>query len=516
MSGRVCCSRSALLVTAVLCLACISGGMRSDPTAKVSGGMVRGALTTGGGAVFKGIPYAQPPTGDRRWREPMPVKAWTGIRDATQFGAICAQNPSGTFPNAADISSEDCLHLNVWTPEWPVRTRRPVLFWIPGGANIRGGTSSPQQDGSHLARRGVVVVTINYRLGSFGFFSHPDLTRESPHKASGNQGLLDLVAALEWVHTNIARFGGDPNQITLAGVSAGGTNVSALMTSPLTTGKFRRAIMQSGPPRLSRRDPLQRSEAERQGVTHTAAWNAPPGASLADLRSIPMAQILKAQPLRSVAHLNQSVDGYVIPKAPAEVFASGDQHKVPAIMGNSARDFEPSTVLSTDLDTLIAQAYGPLASRARPLYAGADPLYGTPEVQWATDVSFRGPTVMQKSQHAAAGNMVFAYEFARLVTPEISPGGNIHGLDGDFVLGTSSIRFTDSDARLSEQMQQYWINFIKTGNPNCPGLPPWPAFRDPTRAYLQFAETGPLAKEGLRRSQCDLYIENGSRVRLAR
>lgn len=142
MSGRVCCSRGALwLVTAAFCLASISVGAQSDPTTKVSGGMIRGALTTGGGAVFKGIPYAQPPTGDRRWREPGPVKAWTGIRDATQFRPICAQNPSGAFPNAADISSEDCLHLNVWTPEWPVRTRRPVLFWIPGGANIGGGTS---------------------------------------------------------------------------------------------------------------------------------------------------------------------------------------------------------------------------------------------------------------------------------------------------------------------------------------------------------------------------------------
>src|SRR5262245_14068756 len=253
------------LVTAAVCLKSISVGAQSDPTVKVSGGMIRGRLTTGGGAVFKGIPYAQPPTGDLRWREPMPVRDWTGIRDATQFGAICPQNPSGGVPNAAEISSEDCLSLNVWTPEWPAQRWRSVLFWIPGGGNI-GGAS--RQDGSHLARRGVVVVTINHRLGSFGFFSHPDLTRESPHRASGNQGLLDQVAALEWARANIARFGGDPNEITLVGNSSGGVDISALMTSPLTAGKFRRAIMQSGPPRMAIGDPLPRSEAERRGATH--------------------------------------------------------------------------------------------------------------------------------------------------------------------------------------------------------------------------------------------------------
>jgi para-nitrobenzyl esterase len=498
-------------LAAAVCFASISGGSESNPIVKVTGGSIRGELITTGGAVFKGIPYAQPPTGERRWREPMPVKAWTGIRDATQFGPICAQNPSGGFANAAISSSEDCLHLNVWTAEWPVRTRRPVLFWIPSGGNLSGGTSSPRQDGSHLARRGVVVVTMNHRLGSFGFFSHPDLTRESPHHASGNQGLLDLVAALEWVHANITQFGGDPNEITMGGVSSGGVNISALMTSALARGKFKRAIMQSGPPFMPLvGDPLPRSEAERRGVAQTAAWNAPPRATLSDLRSIPVSEILKAQ--RPVAHLNLSVDGYIIRKPPTEVFASGGQHKVPAIIGHNVRDFVPGTDPPTDLDTAIQQAYGPLASRARPLYSGTDPLYGAPAVQWATDVSFRCPAVMQQAQHAATGNTVFAYEFARLVTPEIYPGGNIHGLDGGFVLGTSSIRFTDSDTRLSDQMQQYWINFIRTGDPNGPGLPSWSAFRDPTRHFMQFAPSGAVAKEGVRRTQCDFYIENVSRT----
>jgi para-nitrobenzyl esterase len=506
-----------LIITA-LCLAAVSFGAPGDATVRIAGGIIRGVVATGGGAVFKSIPYAHPPVGDLRWREPMPVKAWSGTRDATQFGAICLQNPSAIIPNAADIASEDCLFLNVWTPEWPVRSRRPVLFWIPGGGNINGGTSESRHDGSHLSRRGIVVVTINYRLGSFGFFSYPALTRESPHRASGNQGLLDQVAALEWVHANIARFGGDPNHITLAGVSAGSIDISALMTSPLTAGKFKRAIMQSGASRNPIGGPLRLAEAEQLGVTHAASWAAPVGASLRDLRSIPAAEILKAQPLRPVAHLNVSVDGYVITKPPAEVFASGGQHKVAAIMGSTARDFAPGAPPPADLHALIAQVYGPLVSRARPLYVDNDLVYGTPAVQLATDIAFRCPAVLQLAQHVAVGNTAFAYEFARLPMPEIQPGGNIHGLDGGYVLGTFAtrgegtklvpIRFTAADSTLSDQMQQYWVNFARTGNPNGPGLTAWPAFRDPARTYMQFVETGPVAKNGLRRDHCNLYIES--------
>jgi len=499
---------------------------QSGPTVEVNGGTIRGAWTANGGAVFKGVPYAQPPVGDLRWREPLPVRQWTGVRDATRFGAICPQQPSATVPSAAEISSEDCLFLNVWSPEWPITATRPVLLWIPGGGNINGGTSEARHDGEHLARRGVVVVTINYRLGSFGFFSHPALTRESPHKASGNQGLLDQVAALEWVRANIGRFGGDTNAITLAGVSAGAIDISALMTSPLTQNKFRRAIMQSGASRNPISGPLSLSDAEQRGASHAATWGVSPDASLPQLRAVPASQILKAQPVRPVVHLNVTVDGYVVTQAPDEVFAHGAQHKVPIIMGSAARDFTPGAAPPTGLESLIEQAYGPLASRGRPLYAANDPMYGSAEVQWATDTSFRCPAHMQLGQHVAAGNAAFAYEFARLPVPEIQPGGNIHGLDGGYVFGTFAERaqgtklrpmhFTPADATLSDVMQQYWINFVKTGDPNGSGVPAWAAFRDPARAYLQFVETGPVAKDGLRRAQCDLYIENMNRVSRSR
>jgi len=484
--------------------------------------MIRGLLSDGGGAAFKGIPYAQPPVGDLRWREPTPVRGWTGTRDATQFGAICPQNASATIPQAATIAKEDCLFLNVWIPAWPVTGNRPVLLWIPGGGNINGGTSEARHDGSLLARRGVVVVTINYRLGSFGFFSHPALTAESPHRTSGNQGLLDQVAALDWVRANISRFGGDPNAITLGGVSAGGVDTTALMTSPLTKDKFRAAIVQSGPAHNVLGDPLPREEAERRGSSHTASWNAAADASLQVLRTIPMATILKSQPLRPVPHLNLSVDGYALPVPPTDVFATGRQHPVPAIMGSTVRDFTPGAPPPTGLANLIDEYYGPLSARAKPLYTAANPRDGAPEVQWATDTAFRCGTVLQLNQHTAAGHRAFAYQFARLTTPDIQPGGNIHGLDGGYVLGTFAARdtatklvpieFAPSDQTLSDVMQQYWVNFISSGDPNGPGLPTWPAFRRPSGGFMHFLPGGSAAEEGLRRAQCGLYAENVARL----
>jgi len=507
------------LVAAGVAVASLSVVAKTPPVVDVTGGRIRGEQLAGGGAVFRGIPYAHPPTGDFRWREPAPVIAWSGTRDATVFGAICPQQPSVTVPNALALMSEDCLSLNVWAPEWPVkRAGRPVLLRIPGGGNINGGTSEARNDGQPIARRGLVVVTINYRLGSFGFFSHPALTAESPRGASGNQGLLDQVAALEWVHANIARFGGDPAATTLAGSSAGGIDISALMTSPLTKGRFARAIIESGPARNALGDPLPRAEAERQGAAHAATWGAQARDSLQELRAIPMKTILDAQPPRPVAHLNLSVDGYVVPDAPALVFASGRQHPVPAIMGSAARDFTPGAPPPTGLAALMNQRYGPLAERARPLYATDDSLYGTPEVQWATDVGFRCGTILQLVQHVNAGNRTFAFEFARLANPPIQPGGNIHGLQSNYVMGTLATRgegtklqpmiVTPEDTRLSDVMQQYWVNFVKTGDPNGPGLPAWPGFREPERSYVQVAEAGVTIKQGLRRSQCEVYIEH--------
>ena len=223
----------------VLALLTCASFAQEAPSVAVTGGKIQGMLLKSGGAVFKGIPFAAPPVGELRWREPDPVKAWIGVRDATAFGARCMQNGKNV--------SEDCLYLNVWTPEWPAKSRKPVMLWIHGGGNFAGSSSEGIFDGHKLAKRGIVLVSANYRLGVFGFFAYPELTAESPHHASGNYGLMDQVAALKWVHENIAKFGGDPRNVTIFGESAGSLDINVLMTSPLAKGLFARLIGESGP-----------------------------------------------------------------------------------------------------------------------------------------------------------------------------------------------------------------------------------------------------------------------------
>ncbi len=518
----------AIAAALIAVLASATSLAQSDPTVTVTGGQVRGTRLDAAGAVFKGIPYAQPPVGDLRWQEPMPVKAWPGVRSATEFGAMCAQKPSVIVPNAAEVSSEDCLFLNVWAPEWPSRSRKPVMVWIPGGGNFAGGSSEVAFDGERLARRGVVVVTLNYRLGPFGFFSHPALTRQSRNRASGNQGILDQIAALRWVRDTIAQFGGDPANVTVFGESAGSLNVSVLMTSPLSRGLFRRVIGQSGAVVLVG-DPLTLSQAEKRGEATAARWKVPDTASLAELRAVSTRQILEAEPdflmssqgvQTSFPNLGITVDGYVFARKPAEVFATGQQHRVPLLLGNNARESVPGSRLPGDLKKAIADAYGPLAARAELLYVDADPVYGTAAAQWATDTSFRCSAVLQLSWHTAAGNPAFEYEFARVAAGRESLGAT-HAAELSHVFGTLDLgvfgvgppaKATDVDVLVSDVMQRYWTNFAKTGDPNDGKLPEWRRFDPSSRAYIQFTDTGPVAKEGLRRPYCDLFKENVARL----
>jgi para-nitrobenzyl esterase len=498
----------------------------SGPVVTVTGGQVRGAMLAKGGAVFKAIPYAQAPVGDLRWREPMPVKPWTGLRDATAFGAICAQT-SFLIARAAEVSKEDCLFLNVWTPAWPSKARKPVMVWIPGGGNFAGGNTGVFDDGERLARHGLVLVSLNYRLGSFGFFSHPALTHESPHHSSGNQGILDQIAALKWVRDNIARFGGDPSNVTIFGESAGSLDVSVLMTSPLSKGLFRRVIGESGAVILVG-DPLTLAEAEKRGETFAAHWNVPANASAKDLRAVSTDDILKAEPnylqgaiAPAFPNLGVTIDGFVFPKQPAAVFAAGQEHRVGLLLGSNSRERIPGSTPPEDLVTAIKDAYGPIAERAQALYVGAaDPLYGRPADQWATDSSFRCAAVAQLAWHAAAGNPAFEYEFARVPTGRETVGAT-HASEVSYVFGTIDkgiilgggppAQMSDVDRQVSDVMQQYWTAFAKTGYPRGDQLPTWSKFDAASRAYIQFTDSGPIVKEGLRRPFCDLFIENVKR-----
>jgi len=489
----------------------------SEPVVSVTGGQIRGAKLDKGGATFKGVPFAAPPVGDLRWREPMPPQPWTGVKEATAFSPQCTQNPY-FIPDADKTSREDCLYLNVWNADWPASGTKPVMFWIPGGGNFAGSASQPGYDGESLARRGVVVVTINYRVGMFGFFSHPALTAESPNHASGNQGILDQIAALKWVHDNIARFGGDADNVTIFGESAGSLDVSVLMTSPLAQGLFHKAIGQSGAVVLMD-EPQSLAQAEARGAKYAARWGQPAAASLKDLRATAPAAILKSEDIQadSPPNLGVTIDGYAFPRRPAEVFAAGAEARVPMILGNNSGDMVSAP--PADLVKEIRAKYGPLGARAQPLYAGADA-----KDQWLIDTTFRCAGLTQLIWHTAAGQPSYQYQFSR-VTPGRNTPGAVHASDLNYVFGTlrpeqvippGTVQFNDVDAKVSDVMQRYWTNFAKTGDPNGVGLPAWQRFDAEKRAYVEFTDEGAIPKEGLRRQQCDLFVENVKRQSAAK
>src|SRR4030095_11614648 len=320
--------RSILLTCALLLTATITPRIpptqtSDDLVVTTRTGKVRGVARRSGGAEFLGIPYAKAPVGKLRWHEPVPMKPWSGVRDATAFGAPCAQAILGDWNRRdSETSQEDCLFLNVITAAWPAKTNLPVMFWIHGGANAGGTATNPLYKDGTLVNHGVILVTVNYRLGIFGFFAHPGLTSESSHKASGNYALMDQIAALRWVHDNIATFGGDPNNITVFGESAGAQDTSLLMTSPLAHGLFQRAIAQSGsavnPPAPTLAD------SEKSGERIASILKAPSGnAAIEYLRGKSTNELLTAIPPQDPTQLpllGPNVDGWVIPKAPDRVF----------------------------------------------------------------------------------------------------------------------------------------------------------------------------------------------------
>jgi para-nitrobenzyl esterase len=495
---------------AALALPVLAAG--DAPVVPVTGGRIQGRLLPApGGAVFKGIPFAAPPSGELRWREPGAVRPWTGIRDAGEYGAPCAQVAGGWNDKVAAIGKEDCLFLNVWTPEWPAGPRKPVMVWIHGGANMGGSAMGaagiePPFDGARLARRGVVVVTINYRVGLLGFMAHPELTAESPHRASGNYGLLDQVAALRWVRENAAAFGGDPGNVTVFGQSAGAHDIGLLMVSPLARGLFHRAIAQSGTVVIGGRLTPALAQAEESGVKLAGQMGAPAAGALKHLRALSAADVIRASPpyaSRGPLRPEPNVDGYVLTRPPVDVFRSGGQAPVPLIIGNNGRE----RALEGGPDALrkaIAEFYGPLAPKAEALYADppAYPPHGQAGAQFSTDTMFRCGAVLVAGWHAARFP-AYQYEFTR----GYEPAGAVHSWELQYVFGNLGGNAAEpEDRRLSDQVQEYWVNFARTGDPNGGALPAWPRL-DGGQGYLEFAAGGPVAKTGLRGAFCALFRE---------
>jgi len=493
----------------------------AEPIAQVSGGQIQGRLISGGGATFKGVPFAQPPLGDLRWRDPAPVKPWNGVRDASAFGHACTQRISGFNQEEGQNSQEDCLYLNVWTPAWPAKTSLPVMVWLYGGGNTAGAASVGYMDGTLLSRRGVVMVTINYRLGVFGFFAHPGLSAESPHHTSGNYGLLDQLAALKWVHDNIAKFGGDPQRVTLFGQSAGAIDTSILVASPLSKGLIQRSIQESGPP-IRPTDTL--AQAEQAGVKFADGIQA--SANSADavkyLRSLSGPDLQKASidKLATDGTLERPIiDGYLTPRYPALTYEQGGELNIPMIVGGNARE-EARGYTREAMLRVINDNFGKLAPKAMAYYGldktnlgNEDPLAGTASTQITADTRHRCGAEVESVWRSSHGRTIYQFQWDPPVAGEV---GTRHQAEIPFVFGTLphtgflSGPYTDADKKLSDQIQTYWVNFATTGNPNLPnlnGLPEWPKSNPTTRPYMEFTTGGPQVHENLRREICDLYID---------
>jgi len=445
---------------------------------------------------FKGVPYAAAPVGALRWRPPQPVAAWQGTREAYSFSPICPQ-PSpiaGGFYQkeyfqAAQAQSEDCLYLNVWTAAPPGAAPRPVMVFFHSGGNTIWWGSMPVYDGSHLARKGAVVVTLNFRIGAFGFLAHPELDAESPNHVSGNYGLLDQQAALRWVKTNIAAFGGDPNLITIFGQSAGGTDVGYAMASPLAKDLFRRGIIESGfvfSPTPTR----SLATAEEGGKKLVTELGAP---SIAALRDMPAAQIVAYVGRKFGAYgLGPAIDGWILPRDTPEAIAAGQQNGVELMLGSVAN--EGSQLLPpTKPDGVRAMTkvwFGAQADPITALYNLTDPETATvAQDQLLSDFGAASDRVTA-GLLARQGHPAWVYNFDR-AAPGSDPVkvGAFHCSELVYVFGTQDTvdrPWEETDRQLSDVMSSYWVRFAETGNPNGPSLPEWPAFDEQSRNVKEF------------------------------
>jgi para-nitrobenzyl esterase len=489
-------------------------------TVRVESGLLAGNVSPDGAVrAFKGVPYAKPPVGNLRWRAPQPPDPWAGVRDAKQFGPRSLQ-PSRLSTSiqyfGPEAEGEDCLYLNVWTAARSPDERRPVMVWIHGGAYYLGSAALPIFNGEQLARKGVVVVTVNYRLGRLGFLAHPELSAESDRHVSGNYGWLDLIAALHWVQSNIAAFGGDPGCVTIFGQSVGAHTVSAFMTSPLTRGLFHRAIGQSG---AALANPGQTDggslplldAAERAGRDFAEALGAN---SIADLRAKSAEEIQLVRPeagwtVQPVLDPSAGgaagretawpvIDGYVMPEVPKAVFARGAQIDMPLLTGSTTREgalFDGSVSLRAFNDRAHAE-YGKSAQAFLELYpATTDAEAGAASKAARGDELFVAQNWMWARAHARSGRAkTFYYNFDRVPpAPELKNIGAFHTSDIPYVFQTFAAYgrwpWQPWDHQLSDTMSSYWVNFARSGDPNGAGLPAWPTFDVQREATMTFAGT---------------------------
>ncbi len=475
----------------LISLLAITSAPAQQPAPVLTGyGLVQGVVEKDL-TVYRGIPFAAPPVGNLRWRAPQPAATWEGVRPADKFAADPYQG------DGKGNLSEDCLYLNIWTPAKTPDERVPVLVWIYGGGFSAGSTSTPVHNGEHLARKGVVLVSINYRVGPLGFLAHPELSAESSHHASGNYGLLDLIAGLQWVKKNIAAFGGDPNRVTIFGESAGAIAVSMLCASPEAKGLFHGAISQSGgsfgPPRPTTypgENMKRLPDAEEAGVAYAKKASA---ASIADLRQLAPEKLPAGWGSGAAWPI---IDGWVIPGDQHKLYSAGKYNETPIMVGYNSdeglsfsREKTPEEYIAN-----TRKRYGPFADKLLAVYpAGANSVPKSAR-DLMRDAAFGWHTWSWARLQARTGkSKVFSYYFDQhRAHPEGSPEadhGMAHGVDVPYVFQTLDPQnkdLTKGDWDISETVSTYWTNFAKHGDPNGPGVPTWPEFTEAKRQVMYF------------------------------
>jgi len=504
-----------LLILFSLAIAPRVGAAIQDPV-RVEQGQLSGTDGINPGVkVYRGVPYAAPPVGDLRWKPPQPAAKWTGVREAKDFSKVCMQEPSSqTLVNKAltpsQAVSEDCLYLNIWTPAKSPSEKLPVMVWIHGGGYTMSSGSLVGYDGEHLAGKGVIVVTINYRLGIFGFLALPELAAESSHHAAGNYTLMDIIAALQWVQKNIASFGGDPGKVTVFGQSVGSFTVNILTACPLAKGLFQRAIGESG---------ANFSEALRAGSTGGNAADYPPMLTLADAEADgekvvsklgitgDRLKALRAEPAEKLAHTSgvrswAAVDGWVMPQDVWTIYAEGKQNDVYTIEGNVAKE-AASYIGGTERITKMTaagfaaeakQRYGDFAEQ----FLKAYPATSDAEAIASAYGSFRDERfgwdmrTWARMQTKTGHKPIYRYYFSHVPPgPQAEEFGAFHTSEIAYVYGNFNMYpfpYGDTDHRLSEMMMSYWTNFAKTGDPNGPGLPKWSAYDIADDNVMEFGD----------------------------
>jgi len=496
--------RGIYFISVVILVAVLGACTKLEPgQVKVEGGIIQGVISDDL-TIFKGVPFAAPPVGDLRWKAPQPVVKWQGVKQTTEYAPSPMQG--GNPPSG---KSEDCLYLNIWTPAKSAKEKLPVLVWIYGGGFSFGSTAEPVHNGEHLARKGVVLVSIAYRVGQIGFLAHPELSAENPHGVSGNYGLLDQIAALKWIQNNIAAFGGDPGKVTIFGESAGGISVSMLCASPLAKGLFHGAISQSGgsfgpsrPTTYPGENMKTLEQAEQEGIAYAERAGA---SSLAELRKMNANDLPMGMGMGGGWPI---VDGYVIPDDQFKLYETGKYNDVPVLIGYNSDEglsFRPGRTPQEFVEN-VERRFGPFAPALIEAYPIGENSVPRSARNLMRDAAFGWHTwSWARLQSKTGKSPVFFYYFDQ--HPERVEGtpqadhGTPHGVDVPYVfmhIDPANPDTSPSDLKISEIMGTYWTNFAKYGHPNGEGVPLWPAFsnENPVVMYLgPTAYTGPVPDE---------------------